>query len=148
EHSPIRTLISSGWQPKKRILPHLSKAEKRKKGRRRHADVMGPDTFSNNWAGCVVTANERTPKPKSPVDGHSSSFSSQQQAYFIGDDDHVYELSSKDFWKLSDLTAFTMPMGAPIASKKSALCAYATTHDRKQHAIYISEDGHVNELVF
>ncbi len=147
EFSTLRALIDRGWTPKRRILPQLS-VSKRRGSHHRIPDRGGVPNLQSHWAGCVVTANQRLPKPLSPIAGHTTDFSHEQQVNFIGADNHIYEVFFKDFWKLNDLTAFAVSTGAPDADPDSALSSYTTTNDQKQHVNYVSKDGYVHELVF
>jgi hypothetical protein len=100
-------------------------------------------------AGGPPAANGRS------VVGYAATFTSpaSQHVVYVGDDLKIHELVYLTTqWQHNDLIALATKPGItpPSAVSDSALAAYVTTRtgNKQQHVIYLSADGHVNELMY
>jgi hypothetical protein len=113
---------------------------------------------ATNWADTDLTANAGAipPAAGSALDGYVQAAvliagvggDNSQHVNFIGQDGHVHELIFRPGatnWADTNLTANA---GATPPAAGSAVDGYHRVFDDSQHVNFISQDGHVHELLF
>ena len=117
-----------------------------------HVNYIGDDAhvhelfFTGSWQHNDLTVAAGAPVAgSSRLDGYETSFNQQQHVNFIGTDNHVHELFFDGSWHPNDLT---LAAGAPAAVRGSAIAGYQTDWNQQQHVIFVTPDGHINELFF
>jgi hypothetical protein len=91
----------------------------------------------------------------SSVAGYTTTFTTPQAQHvvFVGADSDVHELVFTDHWDYNDLTqlviqgSHTFPPPADLGSSVAAY-VFTSSEPKQEHVVYISGDGHVNELMF
>jgi hypothetical protein len=108
-------------------------------GRWYHHDLTKDGSAPAAKAGSALSGTEIT---------YSSSLDWQQSIFFVGADDHVYEmLYAKAGWSCLDLNDNAVDGTPPNAAAGTALAGFETPDNEQRHVIYVGTDKHVHELV-
>jgi len=108
------------------------------------------DWHSNDLTNAATTTGGQT-TGSSAIVGYETAWNSQHHIDTIGDDRKVHEYFYSNLWTHNNLTdaATTPTVTVPLVAPGSALAGYVSTYNtNQQHVIFLSEDGHVNELFF
>lgn len=97
-----------------------------------------------NWQHADLNALTGAPPAVAVTAGYSWSTGRSKQVVFVGDDDHIHELSVEmdKSWQHVDLTAQT---NAPTPASKY-MVGYQWEAGQCKQVAYVSQDGHIHEL--
>lgn len=100
--------------------------------------------MGENWHHADLNAITGAPPAVQITAGYSWSNGRSKQIVFVGDDDHIHELSVEmgKPWYHVDLTALT---NAALPSSKS-MVGYEWAEGASKQVAYVSQDGHIHEL--
>jgi hypothetical protein len=100
--------------------------------------------MGGTWQHVDLNAITGAPPAVAVTAGYSWSIGRSKQIVFVGDDDHIHELSVEmgKPWLHTDLTAQT---NAPLPSSKH-MVAYQWEAGQCKQVAYVSQDGHIHEL--
>jgi len=97
-----------------------------------------------NWQCTDLSAITGAPPAVQVTAGYSCTASRSKQIIFVGDDDHIHELTVEmdRAWRHVDLTALT---NAPIPGSKR-MVGFEWERGQCQQIAYVGQDGHIHEL--
>jgi hypothetical protein len=121
-------------------------------GGTKQVSYLGPDGHiqelcvhtGGNWQCSDLSAITGAPPAVQVTAGYSWTAGRSKQVIFMGDDDHIHELTVEmdRAWRHVDLTALT---NAPIPGSKR-MVGYEWTQRQCQQIAYVGQDGHIHEL--
>jgi hypothetical protein len=107
---------------------------------------------SGHWFVNDLTESANAPKAHKVLGplGYVFRKDGSQHVIYIGQDHHIYELSTKlgsGNWNTADLTSIAKPT-PPLANPEDLAepAGYAWEGDNSQHVIYVGEDSNLHEL--
>lgn len=100
--------------------------------------------MGGTWQHADLNSITGAPPAIAITAGFSWSAGRSKQVVFVGDDDHIHELSAEidKPWQHVDLTALT---NAPLPSSKY-MVGYQWEAGHCKQVAYVSQDGHIHEL--
>ena len=125
----------------------------------RHVDYISTDGHihdllcpsDNNWQNQDLSSMTGAPTASvgSGLDGYAFAYDNSQHVNYTTSDGHIHEIFWNGLWHTSDLSS---QVGTSPAMRGSTLAAYAypntTASNAMMHVQFISQDGHVHELLW